>query len=159
MAASAYAFDDECPFVQCALIHALDDETSKAAYNECVDYNARQMPPVNVLKPVQVIDSCENYTEAWGDCECWNDEHVGCNYNIPGFQRFPDRPEEQGTLMLLVTNNTDPLTDLVTLSEPGNPDNTMDMHKFASFNPGEMTFFISHGYTMVCFFCSLKTLK
>ena len=145
---SPFNFDDKCPFIQCAGMHSLASDESRQAFRDCVQVNAASMTPGQLEEPVEIVDSCDNYSEAWGECECWNDHHLGCNYNIPGFQRFPDLPEEQGTVMLLITNSTDPLEDQAILAEPGKG-NFFDMDKFDTFNPNERTILIIHGYNQV----------
>ena len=146
---SQFKFDVDCPFIQCAAIHDLSDQDSRKAYRGCVDYNAARMPSNDVQLQEEVAkevnDTCTNYSEAWGTCQCRNDIHIGCNYNIPGFQTFPNEPDFMGTKMLLVTNYSDPLANLVNLGEPS-IGNDVYISQLKHFNPGKKTLIITHGY-------------
>ena len=142
----AHTVDNNCPLIQCSEIHDLSNKASIKAYRKCTNKNKKNMPPTNTLEPHTINDSCDNYSEAWGDCKCWNDQHVGCSYNIPGFARFPNEPDQMGTKFYLITNKEHPLNDQKVLAEPG-IGNDFDLSQFGTFVPGQRTFFCIHGYT------------
>ena len=143
---SAHTVDNSCPVMQCSEIHNLSDTASIKAYRKCANQNKKKMPPTNSLEPHTINDSCNNYSEAWGECSCWNNEHVGCSYNLPGFARFPDEPHQMGTKFLLITNNDAPLNDQKTLAEPG-VGNDFDISQFGTFVAGQRTILCIHGFS------------